>query len=133
MCMIHGPCGAAHPNAVCMKAGKCTKHFPKPLSEVTKGNVAEYPVYRRRRRATGVVLINGKEYDNETVNQWMVSSNPYLSQKHNCHINLEVCTAVTAVKYLYKCVYKGSDNAVIAVEAVRGEGNRTRRGGPDAD
>ncbi|KAG2784556.1 hypothetical protein Pcac1_g5749 [Phytophthora cactorum] len=55
MCMIHGPCGAAHPNAVCMKDGKCTKGFPKPLSEVTKGNVAGYPVYRRRRRAAGVV------------------------------------------------------------------------------
>ncbi|KAG2787057.1 hypothetical protein PC116_g28979 [Phytophthora cactorum] len=63
-CMIHGPCGAAYPDAVCMKGGKCTKGFPKTLSEVTKGNVAGYPVYRRRRRAAGVVLINGKEYDN---------------------------------------------------------------------
>ncbi|KAG2759477.1 hypothetical protein PC129_g24819 [Phytophthora cactorum] len=80
-----------------------------------------------------VVLINGKEYDNETINQWVVPNNPYLSQNYNCHINVEVCTAITAVKYLYKCVYKGSDNAVITVEAVRGEGNRTRRGGPDAD
>ncbi|KAG3154209.1 hypothetical protein PC128_g22417 [Phytophthora cactorum] len=106
-CMIHGPCGAAHPNAVCMKDGKCTKGFPKPLSEVTKGNVAGYPVYRRRRRAAGVVLIHGKEYDNETINQ-------------------RVCTAITAVKYLYKYVYKGSDKAVITVEAVRGEGNQTQ-------
>ncbi|KAG2967723.1 hypothetical protein PC120_g26923 [Phytophthora cactorum] len=91
-CMIHGPCGAAYPNAVCMKDGKCTKGFPKPLSEVTKGNVAGYPVYRRRRRAARVVLINGKEYDNETINQWVVPYNPYLSQKYNCHINVEVCT-----------------------------------------
>ncbi|KAG3037202.1 hypothetical protein PC121_g24109 [Phytophthora cactorum] len=126
MCMIHGPCGAAHPNAVCMKDGKCTKGFPKPLSEVTKGNVAGYPVYRRRRRAAGVVLINGKEYDNETINLWVVPYNPYLSQKYRCHINVEVCTAITAVKYLYKCVYKGSDKAVITVEAVRGEGNQTQ-------
>ncbi|KAG3020084.1 hypothetical protein PC128_g24724 [Phytophthora cactorum] len=125
-CMIHGPCGVAHPNAVCMKDGKCTKGFPKPLSEVTKGNVAVYPVYRRRRRAAGVVLINGKEYDNEAINQWVVPYNPYLSQKYNCHINVEVCTAITAVKYLYKYVYKGSDKAVITVEAVRGEGNQTQ-------
>ncbi|KAG3064648.1 hypothetical protein PC121_g11614 [Phytophthora cactorum] len=104
-CMIHGPCGAAYPNAVCMKDGKCTKGFPKPLSEVTKGNVAGYSVYRRRRRAAGVVLINGKEY-NEPINQWVVPYNPYLSQKYNCHINVEVCTAITAVKYLYKYVYK---------------------------
>ncbi|KAG3045508.1 hypothetical protein PC122_g24593 [Phytophthora cactorum] len=123
-CMIHGPCGAAYPNAVCMKDGKCTKGFPKPLSEVTKGKVAGYPVDRRRRRAAGVVLINGKEYDNETINQWVVLYNPYLSQKYNFHINVEVCTAITAVKYLYKYVYKGSDKAVITVEAVRGEGNQ---------
>ncbi|KAG3052363.1 hypothetical protein PI125_g26167 [Phytophthora idaei] len=114
-CMIHGPCGAAYPNAVCMKDGKWTKGFPKPLSEVTKGNVAGYPVYGRRRREAGVVLINGKEYDNETINQWVV---PY-----NCHINVEVCTAV---KYLYKYVYKRSDKAVITVDAVRGEGNQTQ-------
>ncbi|KAG2868807.1 hypothetical protein PC113_g683 [Phytophthora cactorum] len=99
-CMIHGPCGAAYPNAVCMNDGKCTKGFPKPLSEVTKGNVVGYPVYRRRRRAAGV--------------------------KYNCHINVEVCTAITAVKYLYKYVYKGSEKAVIAVEAVHGEGNQTQ-------
>ncbi|KAG2996333.1 hypothetical protein PC121_g20738 [Phytophthora cactorum] len=125
-CMIHGPCGAAHLNAVCMKDGKCTKGFPKPLSEVTKGNVAGYPVYRRRRREAGVVLINGKEYDSETINQWMVPYNPYLSQEYNCHINVEVCTAITPVKYLYKYVYKGSDKAVITVEAVREEGNQTQ-------
>ncbi|KAG3024346.1 hypothetical protein PC121_g10533 [Phytophthora cactorum] len=125
-CMIHGPCGAAYPNAVCMKDGTCTKGFPKPLLEVTKGNVAGYPVYRQRRRAAGVVLINGKEYDNKTINQWVVPYNPYLSQKYICHINVEFCTAIPAVKYLYKYVYKGSDKAVITVEAVRGEGNQTQ-------
>ncbi|KAG2939468.1 hypothetical protein PC117_g10950 [Phytophthora cactorum] len=46
-CMIHGPCGAAYPNAVCMKDGKSTKGFPKPLLEVTTCNVAGYPVYRQ--------------------------------------------------------------------------------------
>ena len=36
--------------------------------------------------------------------------NPYL----RCHINLDVCSTVTAVKYLYKYVYKGSDTAEIS-------------------
>ncbi|KAG3198072.1 hypothetical protein PC128_g6321 [Phytophthora cactorum] len=71
-------------------------------------------------------LINGKEYDNETINQWVVPYNPYLSQKFNCHINVKVCTAITAVIFLYKYVYKGSDKAVIVVEAVRDEGNQTQ-------
>ncbi|KAG3110999.1 hypothetical protein PI125_g9528 [Phytophthora idaei] len=56
----------------------------------------------------------------------MAPYNPYISQKYNCHINVEVCTAIAAVKYLYKYVYKGSDKAVITVEAVRGEGNQTQ-------
>ncbi|KAG3090755.1 hypothetical protein PC121_g3977 [Phytophthora cactorum] len=104
MCMIHGPCGAAHPNAVCMKDGNVQTKTPSG-----RGG-----------------LINGKEYDNETINQWVVPYNPYLSQKFNCHINVKVCTAITAVIFLYKYVYKGSDKAVIVVEAVRDEGNQTQ-------
>ncbi|KAE8893753.1 hypothetical protein PF003_g22213 [Phytophthora fragariae] len=68
----------------------------------------------------GVLKFKGREYDNATINQWVVPHNPYLSQKYNCHINVEVCTALTAVKYRYKYVYKGSDKAVITVETVSG-------------
>lgn len=35
--------------------------------------------------------------------------NLYLATKYNAHINVEVCSSVTAVKYLYKYVYKGHD------------------------
>ncbi|KAG3237306.1 hypothetical protein PI124_g17699 [Phytophthora idaei] len=48
------------------------------------------------------------------------------TRTYNCHFNVEVCTAITAVKYLYKYVYKESDKAVITVEAVRGEGDQTQ-------
>ncbi|KAE9187157.1 hypothetical protein PF005_g20559 [Phytophthora fragariae] len=122
--MMHGPYGAANPNSPCMKDEKCTKGYPKPLVEVTQGNVNGFPVYRRRRRPPDVLKFKGREYDNATINQWVVPYNPYLSQKYNCHINVEVCTALTAVKYLYKYVYKGSDKAVITVETVRGESHR---------
>ncbi|KAE9002551.1 hypothetical protein PR001_g18217 [Phytophthora rubi] len=122
--MMHGPCGAANPNSPCMKDGKCTKGYPKPLVEVTQGNVNGFPVYRHRRRPPGVLKFRGREYDNATINQWVVPYNPYLSQKYNCHINVEVCTALTAVKYLYKYVYKGSDKAVITIETVNGESHR---------
>ncbi len=44
-------------------------------------------------------------------NRWVVPYNPYLSLLFNCHINVEVCTFVTAVKYLYKYIYKGHDRA----------------------
>ncbi|KAE9047120.1 hypothetical protein PR001_g4343 [Phytophthora rubi] len=122
-CMMHGPCGEAFPSRSCMKDEKCSKGFPKPLVEVTRANQDGYPVYRRRRREPGVLTYKGKTYDNETVNQWVVPYNPYLSQKYNCHINVEVCTPITTIKYMYKYVYKGSDRAVITIKAVRDPNN----------
>jgi hypothetical protein len=41
----------------------------------------------------------------------VVPYNPYLSLLFNCHINVEVCTSIAVVKYLYKYVYKGHDRA----------------------
>ncbi|KAG3030543.1 hypothetical protein PC120_g3677 [Phytophthora cactorum] len=43
-------------------------------------------------------------------------------QESRAVVPSEVCTAITAVIY----VYKGSDKAVIVVEVVRGEGNQTQ-------
>ncbi len=40
-------------------------------------------------------------------NRWVVPYNPYLTMQYQCHINVEVCSSITAVKYLYKYVYKG--------------------------
>ncbi len=48
----------------------------------------------------------------------MVPYNPYLSLLFNCHINVEVCTSVAAIKYLYKYVYKGHDRAQVDVGPV---------------
>jgi hypothetical protein len=44
-------------------------------------------------------------------NRWVVPYNPYLTMWYQCHINVEVCSSITAVKYLYKYVYKGHDRA----------------------
>jgi len=35
---------------------------------------------------------------------------------YQCHINVEVCSSITAVKYLYKYVYKGDDRALAVVQ-----------------
>ncbi len=53
-------------------------------------------------------------------NRWVVSYNPYLTMQYKCHINVEVCSSITAVKYLYKYVYKGHDRALAMVQPEAG-------------
>jgi hypothetical protein len=54
-------------------------------------------------------------------NGWVVPYNPYLVLKYNAHINVELCSTIKSVKYLYKYVYKGYDCANIQINV--GEDN----------
>jgi hypothetical protein len=56
-------------------------------------------------------LVHGVELDNH----WVVPHNVYLSTKYDAHINVEVCNNIRAVKYLFKCVYKGHDHATVEI------------------
>ena len=107
-CMMHNPCGVVRKNASCMRDGKCTKKFPKQFAEFTTTGNDTYPVYRRRDNNCSV-QVNGIGLDN----RWVVPYNPYLLLKYNAHINVEICSTVSAVKYLYKYVYKGHDRAIV--------------------
>jgi hypothetical protein len=40
--------------------------------------------------------------------------------RYQCHINVEVYSSITAVKYLYKYVYKGHDRALVVVQPEAG-------------
>ena len=44
-------------------------------------------------------------------NRWVVPYNPRLLTKYKCHLNVEICTSIKAVKYLYTYTYKGPDRA----------------------
>ena len=35
---------------------------------------------------------------------------------YNCHINVEACSSITSVKYVFKYVYKGHDKQVVQVD-----------------
>ncbi|XP_074305435.1 uncharacterized protein LOC141640600 [Silene latifolia] len=83
--MMHGPCGAAFPKCACMK-----------IKDKDTGEK--------------VVVRKGK-LDNRSV----VPYNPYLLAMFDCHLNVEVCSTINAVKYLYKYVYKGHDRILFKV------------------
>ncbi|KAH8951223.1 hypothetical protein BDL97_09G015800 [Sphagnum fallax] len=49
-------------------------------------------------------------------NRWIVSYNLHLATKYHAHFNMEICSSISTVKYLYKYVYKGPDCATAIVE-----------------
>ena len=91
--------------------GRCTKDYPKQFQEHTLDTDDSYPTYRRRNNGVNVVKKVNKQ-DIEIDNRWVIPHNLYLATKYNCHINVEICSSVQAVKYLYKYVYKGPDKVM---------------------
>ncbi|WVZ79781.1 hypothetical protein U9M48_027319 [Paspalum notatum var. saurae] len=116
MHMMHGPCGTLNPLCPCTKGrGTCRNHYPRPYSDATSQGKDSYPIYRRRENGRKE-QVRGAELDN----RWVVPYNPYLLRFFNCHINVEACGSIKAVKYLFKYIYKGHDRASVAVR----EGNK---------
>lgn len=116
--MMHGPCGDTYPNAPCMKDGRCSKKYPREFNEETRTEANGYPVYRRREDGR-VAPSNHTQVAWD--NRWVVPHNVYLCTKYNAHINVEVCTTLTVVKYLYKYVFKGHDCASMVLQNENGE------------
>ncbi|KAG5556067.1 hypothetical protein RHGRI_006626 [Rhododendron griersonianum] len=110
--MMHGPCGELNGANVCMKKGKCKNHYPRQFAEETLLATDGYPIYRRR-ADNKQVKVRGHMLDNK----WVVPYNPYLLAKFDCHINVEICSTIKAVKYLYKYMYKGHDKVVFRILA----------------
>lgn len=116
--MMHGPCGDAYPNAPCMKDGRCSKKYPRPFASETRTETNGYPVYQRRDDGR----IAPTNYRNVVWdNRWVVPHNIYFCTKYNAHINVEICTTLRVVKYLYKYVYKGHDQASMILQDENGE------------
>ncbi|XP_076950777.1 uncharacterized protein LOC143623852 [Bidens hawaiensis] len=81
--MMHGPCGLAKPNVVCMKVGTCSKSFPKRYQSRTTFDKNGYVHYKRP--ANGFcVKKNGVDLDNA----YVVPYNKKLCLHFNAHINL---------------------------------------------
>ncbi|KAI5399296.1 hypothetical protein KIW84_064602 [Lathyrus oleraceus] len=108
--MIHGPCGIINRKSPCMKDGHCKKRYPKQFLDETRQGTDSYPEYRRRFDES---VSLGK--DRSVDNRWVVPYNPWLLLKYDCHINVEICSSIKSIKYLYKYVYKGPDRVAMEV------------------
>ncbi|XP_023245112.1 uncharacterized protein LOC106638811 [Copidosoma floridanum] len=87
--MIHGPCG----------------------DWCTVGDENGYPNYRRR--DSGITYEHPG--NNLVDNKWVVPYSLKLLEMFNCHINVDVVSSISAVKYLYKHIYKGHDAATVII------------------
>ncbi|XP_062228527.1 uncharacterized protein LOC133926554 [Phragmites australis] len=118
--MMHGPCGVLNRDCPCTKdRSSCKNHYPRPFNVTTLQGKDSYPVYRRREDGR-CAMVRKHLLDN----RWVVPYNPYLLRLFNCHINVEACSSIKAVKYLFKYIYKGHDRASVTVsEADKADSN----------
>ncbi|XP_062188862.1 uncharacterized protein LOC133892156 [Phragmites australis] len=109
--MMHGPCGVLNRDCLCTKdRPSCKNHYLRPFNATTLQGKDSYPVYRRCEDGR-CAMVRKHLLDN----RWVVPYNPYLLRLFNCHINVEACSSIKAVKYLFKYIYKGHDRASVTV------------------
>ncbi|OWZ02814.1 Helitron helicase [Phytophthora megakarya] len=108
--MMHGPCDVLNPKAPCMKDGVCSKGYPGNFRSDTICDDRGYAGYRRRDQGI-TTLRKNVELDNRCV----VPYNAYQCEKYNCHINVDICSTIAAIKYMYEYMCKGPDRATISM------------------
>jgi hypothetical protein len=74
-----------------------------------------YPLYRRRNNGNKITLkpANGSEFTVD--NRHVIPYNKYLCRRFNAHINVEICSTIKAVKYLFKYIYKGHSSIIVSI------------------
>jgi hypothetical protein len=103
---MHGPCGQRCQG----EDGRCTIGFPKLYAPETVLRKDGTVVYRRRQGRSHTLHPNSARPLIRD-SRWVVPYNPCFATKYDCHINFEVVNEVGAIKYLYKYVYKGLNQA----------------------
>ena len=99
-----------------MQDGKCSKRFLKPFCKKTIREEGRYPIYCRRDDGKAVLKPCKRQGAPIALNNcWVVPYSPYLSKRYNTYINVELCSSLKAMKYLYKYFYKGPDKAMTEV------------------
>jgi hypothetical protein len=104
---------------------RCNKNFPALYCDATETAADGYPLYRRKapavmsaddqRRYVHVARGTAHQGVFHATNAHVIPYSPYLTLKYQCHINVQICTSVRAVKYLYKYLFKGADRVTATV------------------
>uniref|UniRef100_A0A183G3N7 Helitron_like_N domain-containing protein n=1 Tax=Heligmosomoides polygyrus TaxID=6339 RepID=A0A183G3N7_HELPZ len=105
--MVHRRCGVFDPTSQCMKDGRCSKKFPKEMRTSTSVDFDGFPHLRRRGQSTMATSM-GTNGLFRTIRPSSEVQLPYQEI-------VEICGMITAVKYLYKYVYKGTDKARLRI------------------
>lgn len=96
--MLHNDC-TNDTNCRCRaNGGPCRWKFPKPHASTTTWS--DERIYPEPRRRCGPeyeeTMANGRRVNN----RWIAPYSPILLLKYQCHINVEACSSVEAVKYI---------------------------------
>ncbi|PAA46684.1 hypothetical protein BOX15_Mlig000328g25 [Macrostomum lignano] len=121
--MLHGPCGQQlNSAAASMEKGRCSKRYPRKFLAATKVEEDGYPHYCRRSVEMGgftvtklAKLRGGQRVMFTFDNRWVVPYCPALLREFRCHLNVEICATVRAIKYVVKYITKGSDMAAYQI------------------
>ena len=135
--MVHRHCGANNPNSPCMETNRqsrrkyCNKYYPQPFRSTAtvneKSGRAEYKRTDNGDTATIRQKVEDVWKDVTIDNQLIVPYNPYLLLKFDCHICVDVVTAASCVKYLFKYVTKGADMAKARISGISSEVEQYRQ------
>ena len=110
--MMHGP----HVDGLqCWDKEKkeCSKKFPKQFCDETDMTKDGFPKYRRRDNRDKLYAYHAKRNGKVQYvdNRMVVPHNPFLLKKYDCHLNVNYCFSVRAVKYIHKYIHKLHDRA----------------------
>lgn len=109
---VHGPCRSLNPDCPCMIEKKCKSNYPKDFRSTTALNPNGYPSYKRPENDRTIKKkVNKVEVNIDNRN--IVPFNPFLLLTFDAHINVEVCSSIQSIKYLFKYINKGNDRAKV--------------------
>jgi hypothetical protein len=103
--MVHGPCGKLNPKSPCMKDGKWTKNYPKPVHDETLIDENGFAIYRSR--DDGKFILKGNiKLDNRWITAFgslesYVGNNSNFLGKHNIIISFILHILPIIIQYEY--------------------------------